>query len=70
MELEKIIEFAKENGYDSARKFKDWKGYEAYEPIVDESEDFLSGLPFMILVKGDEIRMSTPEEALEQATEE
>lgn len=59
-----IKEFAKNQGYDEAIYLKDWKGYECYEPISGDDITY-TGLPLVILVKGDEIRMSTPEEAME-----
>ena len=69
MKKSKIIEFARKNGYDTVSPLGKWKGYDAYEPIMKgatEEEPAFTGPPLMILVKGDEIRMSTPEEAYEQ----
>lgn len=69
MKKEKIIKFAKDNGYDGVLPLGKWKEYDAYEPtFADTKEDSLSyvGPPLMILVKGEEIRMSTVEEAYEQ----
>lgn len=68
MKLEKVIEFAKKNGYDGAEPRGEWKGYEVYEPTFKDSGEELAivGLPLVILVKGEEIRMSTPDEALER----
>jgi hypothetical protein len=37
-----------------------------YDPIYDESDDMPAiGLPHKILVKGDKIRLTTPDEAFE-----
>lgn len=72
MKKEKIVAFAKENGYDGALPLGKWKEYDAYEPTFDDtSEENLAfvGPPLMILVKGEEIRMSTVEEAFEQIAE-
>lgn len=63
---ERVIEFARSQGYETALRLKNWKGFEVYEPIMKKDEVSYTGLPLLILVKGDEIRMSTPEEALEQ----
>lgn len=72
MDAAKIKQFAKQNGYDGVFPLGKWKGYDAYEPTFDfssEKEPALVGPPLMILVKGDEIRMSTVEEAFEQMDE-
>lgn len=69
MKKSKIIEFARKNGYDTVSSLGKWRGYDAYEPIMKgatEEEPAFTGPPLMILVKGDEIRMSTPDEAYEQ----
>jgi len=42
---------------------KDWNGYACYEPIISDSVLF-TGLSLVIMVKGDEIRMSTSDEAM------
>lgn len=67
-----IIQFAKSNGYDGAIPLGKWRGYDAYEPTfegADEEAVAHVGPPLMILAKGDEIRMSTVEEAYEQIGE-
>ena len=72
MKKKKIVAFAKENGYDGVVPLGRWKEYDAYEPTFDgTSEKNLAfvGPPLMILVKGEEIRMSTVEEAFEQIAE-
>lgn len=66
---EQIIEFAKKEGYDGVLPLGKWKGYDCYEPFFEnatEEEPAEVGPPLMIMVKGDEIRMSTEEEAYEQ----
>lgn len=60
-----VNEFARKHGYEKAEYLKKWKGYRCYEPIMSKGKISFSGLPLLILVKGDEIRMSTPEEAME-----
>lgn len=72
MSNEKIVEFAKKNGYDDAIPLGPWREYDCYEPIFDgatEDEPAIVGPPLIILVKGDEIRMSTEEEAFQQMDE-
>lgn len=66
MDLDKIKSFAKENGYTDVEYLNSWNGYEVYEPIMFEDEVAYIGLPLVILVKDDQIRMSTPEESMEQ----
>lgn len=61
---ERVTEFAKENGYKGAEKKISWNGYEVYEPIYG-NRSACTGYPLVILVKGDEIRLSTDDEALE-----
>ena len=63
MTLNKVTEFAKEKGYDGVQYLKDWNGYACYEPIISDSVLFI-GLSLVIMVKGDEIRMSTSDEAM------
>ncbi len=55
-----VLKFAIENGYDGCDKDLPWRGYEVYSPIVNEFAYI--GLPLVILVKGDDIRLSTDSE--------
>ena len=66
MEIDTVISFAKQQGYDNAIYLGKWKDYDAYEPVFDGADVSFVGLPFMILAKGDMVRMSTSEEAFEQ----
>ena len=66
MSEEEILKFAKKQGYDEISYLGKWKEYEVYEPMFDYDGESFVGLPLIILVKGDEIRMSTPEESLQQ----
>lgn len=65
-----INEFAKSQGYETAEYLCEWRGYKCYEPIIAEGEMSFVGLPLLILedTKGN-IRMSTPEEAMQQIDE-
>lgn len=68
MTKEKIIAFAKSKGYDGAEYAGKWKGYEVYEPTIKgatERDPAIVGIPLIILVKGDRIRLSTVDEAFE-----
>lgn len=66
MYLKDVIAFAKKNGYETAKKLNNWNGYECYEPIMDSKKESAVGPPLLILVKGESIRMSTPDEAFKQ----
>ena len=68
--IEAIIEFAKENGYQTAAYLGEWCGFKCYEPIMSEGEISFIGLPLLILEdKEGNIRMSTPEESMQQLNE-
>lgn len=69
MKHDKVIAFAKKQGYDNALYIGKWKEYEAYEPVFDGDDVSFVGVPLLILVKDDDIRMSTEEEAFEQLQE-
>jgi hypothetical protein len=69
MSEENILKFAKKQGYDEISYIGKWRGYDVYEPMFESEEVAFVGLPYVILVKEDEIRMSTPKESLEQLNE-
>ena len=69
MDIKQVISFAQRNGYETVEKLNNWNGYECYEPIMDSKKETELGPPLMILVKGDKIRMSTPDEAFQQLGE-
>ncbi len=72
MEKGKILAFAKENGYDGVLPLGKWREYDTYEPTfkgTSAKKPAFVGPPLIILVKGDEIRMSTEEEAFQQMDE-
>lgn len=66
MKKEAVISFVKQQGYDNAVYLGKWKDYDVYEPVFDCADVSFVGLPFIILAKGDAVRMSTSEEAFEQ----
>lgn len=66
MDRNEILEFAKERGYENVKEMNlRYKDYEVYEPLFDANKVAYVGLPLCILVRGDTIRMTTPEEAEE-----
>ena len=69
MDIEAILKFAITQGYETAEYLCKWRGYDVYEPVFIKGEISCIGQPFMILVKGDEIRMSTEEEIDQYLTE-
>lgn len=72
MSKNEIIAFAKKQGYDGISPLGKWREYDAYEPTfkgTNEETPAIVGPPLMILVKGNEIRMSTVEEAYAQIDE-
>ena len=60
----KIKQLAKEYGYDNAVEVGNWHGYSVYDPTFNDGEIHYVGLPLKILVKDNEIRMSTYDEAM------
>ena len=71
MKQEDVIKFAKKNGYDRAEYDTKWRGYDVYLPIIDGKQDEIVciGPPIIILVKGEKIRLSSPDEAFEYIDE-
>lgn len=61
---EKIDEQLEMLGVEKANKGKSWKGYDVYIPDTSNLGKYI-GYPYIILVKGDEVRLSTPEESLD-----
>lgn len=50
-------------GANRYKKVKPWNGYDVYEPIYTEMA--YRGLPYVVLVKDDEVRLSTTDETIE-----
>ena len=66
MEFDEIEKFAKIHGYQTAKigGISKWHGFDVYEPIYDlDKEKVCIGLPYVILVKGNDIRMSNVKES-------
>ena len=73
MDKKKVLAFAKKQGYDDVRHIGKWREFDTWEPFIKcEGEDGFPkiGLPFLILVKGETIRMSTEDEAFEHLDEQ
>lgn len=51
-------------GVERASQGISWNGYEVYIPDTSKLGTYI-GYPYIILVKGEEVRTSTPEESLE-----
>ena len=69
MEKEKILEFAKNEGYAKINYLGKWKEYDVYDLIMEEEingeeENCCVGYPYVLLVKENEIRVSEPMECL------
>ncbi len=60
---EKILDILSELNADDYEEDRSWNGYKVYIPVYDEVVTV--GLPYVILVKGDEVRLSTDKEAME-----
>ena len=70
MSQKDIEKFAKEHGYETAEFLCEWRGFKCYEPIINENAAAFVGLPLIILEdKEGNIRMSTPDEAMQQMRE-
>jgi len=67
--MSKIIDFAKQNGYETAKYIGKWRDYDVYEPIFNSDEISFTGVPLVVLVRGEEMRMSTVEEAYRRIDE-
>lgn len=71
MELKKVNAFAEKQGYDHAKFLCTWRGFRCYEPMMGSEGTNHLGLPLLILVdQAGKIRMSTPEEAMEQLNDD
>lgn len=61
-----VEEFAQDNGYKGAKETKlVFNGYKVYEPTFSKNSTAYVGYPLVILVKGDDMRLSTEDESLE-----
>ena len=59
-----VIQYAKENGFDTARFLTNWDEYEVYEAVFDNNieETPIIGFPQFILYQNEETRFTAFEE--------
>lgn len=62
--LSKIKQIAKEYGYDGAVEVGNWHGYSIYNLIFNDGVTRYIGPPLKILVKDNEVKISTYDEAM------
>lgn len=61
-----IIEFAKENGYETAEYLGEYKGNKCYEAIYrNDGEIYIVGLPAFILEKSEQLEWIQNEKSFE-----
>lgn len=60
----KAMKFAKENGYESVQYLGKYEKYFVYEPIMDVNNTSFIGLPTVILINDEEVRMSNYDETM------
>jgi len=66
MNISGVLAFAKEQGYVDAEPRGNWNGYDVFKPVSERDNTGLTvGLPYVILAKGDEVRISGGLETLE-----
>lgn len=58
---EKVLQFAKDHGFDSVKYAGKWEGFDIYHP--EKEEDYWVGDPVVIMVQGGKIRFSSPNES-------
>ena len=59
--LKKLLELCRISlSADKLKKGKDWNGYKVYEPVY--KCEFIGGLPRVVLIKDEDVRISTFEE--------
>jgi hypothetical protein len=63
--IELAAEMAKEAGFEIAVFEKEWNGYEVFYGDFKEDKNLCLGLPYYMLVKNGEIRLSTADEECE-----
>lgn len=64
-EKDRVLEYARECGYDTVSYKGVWNDYHVYEPDFYGIRTVCVGLPLSILVNDDEIRLTTADECFE-----
>jgi len=67
--MDEVIAFARNEGYNSAVYVCKWRGYDVYKPTFNNGLINIVGIPVKILVRDNEIRMSTEKETFEYLDE-
>ena len=57
MSKRRIVKFAREYGFDRAKKVGTYNGYDVYSPFMSNGDIPVIGFPHFILVKDNEIEM-------------
>ena len=64
--IKRSLNFAKKyDEYVSVKQIGEWNGYTVFSPIKKKKGVSFTGYPLKILIKQNEIRWSSPKEALE-----
>lgn len=61
--MKKVLQFAKDHGFDSVEYRGRWRGYEIFKP--DKNEEYWIGDPVVIMVQGEKMRFSTHKESFQ-----
>ena len=61
---DKALEFAKNNNYETVEYLGKYENYFVYEPVSDVDLVSYTGLPNVILVNEEEVRLSTYDETM------
>lgn len=69
MDITGVNDFARAQGFDGAQYLHAWRGYDVYGALFTGDGVSYVGLPLVILVKGETIRMSNEDEAYEHLDE-
>ena len=57
MSKRRIVKFAREYGFDRAKRVGTYNGYDVYSPYMSSGAVLTTGFPHFILVKDNEIEM-------------
>ena len=61
--MEKVLQFARDHGFDTVEFRGRWKEYDIYKP--DKKEDYWIGDPVVIMVQDGKVRFSTYAESFQ-----